>query len=421
MKKTIKVLICLSMILMCLTVVVRATTLESLLKEMNTDTIVSTKDQSKRNVVYGEVIVDGSTTVSKEDIKNANNANKTETTVENPYKGPDVAYFQGDKIITETDVELTESVDGNVYIFSENVKIGEDVVILGDLFVFGSNITVEANVANSVFVLGENVTLNGECKDVYMLGQKLKIDENAYIGRDVKVAGENLEIKGIINRDLIAACEKTEIGGGLFTKVVGNVSYSGALDASDEIKNKAVKFETGMEETEKELNEAGNILTGALKTIGNIITISTSVLFIIIMSFVFKNRNEENENYIKSVLIGIAYVVLIPVAILFLIATIIGIPVAMILVLLYIIAMCISTPTAMVAIAQKAFKEPSVIKMVLVASVLTVLFNVVTGVPTLGGILGFLLNSYGFYKLSTIFKAKKEDKKDEPVVTGTVV
>lgn len=419
MKKTIKVLICLSMILMCLTVVVRATTLESLLKEMNTDTIVSTKDQSKRNVVYGEVIVDGSTTVSKDDIKN--NDDKTNATVENPYTGPDVAYFQGDKFITETDVELTESVNGNVYIFSENVKVGEDVVILGNLFIFGSNITVEANVANSIFVLGENITLNGECKDVYMLGQALKIDENAYVERDVKVAGENLEIKGIINRDLLAACENTKIGGGLFTKVVGNVSYSGTLDASDDIKNKAVKFETGMEETEKEITEAGNLFASALKTIGNIIAISTSIMFIIIMSFVFKNRNEENENYIKSVLIGIAYVVLIPVAILFLIATIIGIPVAMLLVLLYIIAMCISTPTAMVAIAQKAFKEPSVLKMVLVASVLTVLFNVVTGVPTLGGILGFLLNSYGFYKLSTIFKSKKEVKKEEPVVTGTIV
>ena len=221
MKKTIKVLACILAIVMSLSVVVNATTLESLLKQMDPSTMNAQIKTESKNTVRGEVIVDGTTSTN----------DKTSSSVVNPFEGPDTGYFEGDKFIFEDNAVLEESVNGNVYIFGQNVEIGKDVVILGNAFVGGNSVTIEANVSGTIFLLGENAVVNGECQDLYAFSTNFILGENAYVERDVKVAGNNVTIKGSINRDLVSAASNTSIGGGLFTKVVRNIAYSGTLES----------------------------------------------------------------------------------------------------------------------------------------------------------------------------------------------
>ena len=411
MKKTIKVLVCILAIVMSLSVVVNATTLESLLKQMDPSTMNAQIKTESKNTVRGEVIVDGTTSTN----------DKTSSSVVNPFEGPDTGYFEGDKYIFEDNAVLEESVNGNVYIFGQNVEIGKDVVILGNAFVGGNSVTIEANVSGTIFLLGENAVVNGECQDLYAFSTNFILGENAYVERDVKVAGNNVTIKGSINRDLVSAASNTSIGGGLFTKVVRNIAYSGTLDASDEIKEKAVEFKTDLnvEEAETEISAIGEKIAGAFLTIGKIISISTSVLITLIFAFVFKNRNEENEKYVKNIFIGMLYLILTPIVAVLIMLTIIGLPVGLLILLLYILALLVTIPAAIVSIAQKAFKEPTILKVVLLAVALIALFNGVLLVPFLGGLIEFLLNSYGFYKIISIFKAPKKEKVE--VVTGTIV
>ena len=411
MKKTIKVLVCILAIVMSLSVVVNATTLEGLLKQMDPSTMNAQIKTESKNTVRGEVIVDGTTSTN----------DKTSSSVVNPFEGPDTGYFEGDKYIFEDNAVLEESVNGNVYIFGQNVEIGKDVVILGNAFVGGNSVTIEANVSGTIFLLGENAVVNGECQDLYAFSTNFILGENAYVERDVKVAGNNVTIKGSINRDLVSAASNTTIGGGLFTKVVRNIAYSGTLDASDEIKEKAVEFKTDLnvEEAETEISAIGEKIAGAFLTIGKIISISTSVLITLIFAFVFKNRNEENEKYVKNIFIGMLYLILTPIVAVLIMLTIIGLPVGLLILLLYILALLVTIPVAIVSIAQKAFKEPTILKVVLLAVALIALFNGVLLVPFLGGLIEFLLHSYGFYKIISIFKAPKKEKVE--VVTGTIV
>lgn len=411
MKKTIKVLVCILAIVMSLSVVVNATTLEGLLKQMDPSTMNAQIKTESKNTVSGEVIVDGTTSTN----------DKTSSSVVNPFEGPDTGYFEGDKYIFEDNAVLEESVNGNVYIFGQNVEIGKDVVILGNAFVGGNSVTIEANVSGTIFLLGENAVVNGECQDLYAFSTNFILGENAYVERDVKVAGNNVTIKGSINRDLVSAASNTAIGGGLFTKVVRNIAYSGTLDASDEIKEKAVEFKTDLnvEEAETEISAIGEKIAGAFLTIGKIISISTSVLITLIFAFVFKNRNEENEKYVKNIFIGMLYLILTPIVAVLIMLTIIGLPVGLLILLLYILALLVTIPVAIVSIAQKAFKEPTILKVVLLAVALIALFNGVLLVPFLGGLIEFLLHSYGFYKIISIFKEPKKEKVE--VVTGTIV
>ena len=412
MKKTIKVLVCILAIVMSLSVVVNATTLESLLKQMDPSTMNAQSKTETKNPIRGEVIVDGTTSTN----------DKTTQQVVNPFEGPDTGYFEGDKYIFEDNVKLEESVNGNVYILGQNVEIGKDVVVLGNAFIGGNSVTIEANVSGTIYLLGENAVVNGECQDLYAFVTNFTLGENAYVERDVKVAGTNVAIKGSINRDLVSAASNTTIGGGLFTKVARNIAYSGTLDASNDIKEKAVSFKTdlNLEEQEAEITAIGEKVTNTFITLGKIVSISTSVVLALIFAFIFKNRNDENENYFASIIIGILYVIITPLAAVLIMLTIIGLPIGLLLLFLYILALLISVPAAIVVIAQKTFKEPTVMKVVLLSVVLIALFNGVLLVPYLGGLIEFLLNSYGLYKIVSIFKAPKKTNKTE-VVTGTIV
>lgn len=407
MKKTLKVLVCLVLILITFTTVVRAESLKELLQQFNSSDITSASE-GRKNVVKGQVIVDGSATMDEDG----------DMTV-NPYKELDTGYTQGDKIIAEDNVEFNESLDGNLFIFGQNIEIKETSVILGNVFVAGNNVNVEGNISGSLFVAGENITFNGEAGYVYAAGTNVTMGENAYIAKDVKVAGTSFVNKGIISRDLVSACETTKVGGGLFSKVNGKVQYTGEIDAAESTVTKVEKIQNDFELPTAEIETFGNAFVKTIKRAMNVAEIATGILFVILLAFVFKNKKEENENYIKGIISGFGYMVLVPIALVFLMVTIIGIPLAFILLMLYIVVLALAMPTAAVTLAQKAFDEDKgVFKVILVAALLVVLFKGIALVPAVGGILTFFIRLYGIYKLTTLFKTNK--KVETTVITGVV-
>ena len=398
MKKTLKVLVCLVLILITFTTVVRAESLKELLQQFNSSDITSASE-GRKNVVKGQVIVDGSATMDEDG----------DMTV-NPYKELDTGYTQGDKFIAEDNVEFNESLDGNLFIFGQNVEIKDGAIILGNVFVAGNNVNVEGNISGSLFVAGENITFNGEAGYIYATGTNVTIGENAYVVKDVKAAGTNLVNKGIISRDLVSACETTK---------VGKLQYTGEIEAAESTVTKVEKIQNIFELPTAEIETFGNAFLKTIQRAMNVAEIATGILFVILLAFVFKNKKEENENYIKGIISGFGYMVLVPIALVFLMVTIIGIPLAFILLMLYIVVLALAMPTAAVTLAQKAFDEDKgVFKVILVAALLIVLFKGIALVPAVGGILTFFIRLYGIYKLTTLFKTNK--KVETTVITGVV-
>lgn len=65
MKKTLKIFVCLVAIMFTLTTIVRAESLKELLQQFNASDITSASE-GRKNVVKGQVIVDGSATVDED-------------------------------------------------------------------------------------------------------------------------------------------------------------------------------------------------------------------------------------------------------------------------------------------------------------------------------------------------------------------
>jgi hypothetical protein len=91
-----------------------------------------------------------------------------------------------------------------------NVSVGAGEVVNGDLYLFGSNITIDGTVNGDVFAFGQNILLNGTINGgVTAAGQTVTI--NGKISRGARVAGQSINVTGSIDGDLVSGGTTTNI------------------------------------------------------------------------------------------------------------------------------------------------------------------------------------------------------------------
>jgi len=77
-------------------------------------------------------------------------------------------------------IEVEEIVDENLYIFDDSINVKG--IVRGDLFTFGSDINISGSITGNLYIFGNNIEVN----------------ENTAIGGDIVVFGNNVNLKGII-------------------------------------------------------------------------------------------------------------------------------------------------------------------------------------------------------------------------------
>jgi cytoskeletal protein CcmA (bactofilin family) len=123
-------------------------------------------------------------------------------------------------------VGSSETVDDDLYMFAGTIDV--EGTVNGSALLFGGNITVGGTVSRDLMVTGGNVNVTGEVKgSIRMAGGTLNI--NAPVGEDVVVAGGNITLgeKATVGRDVV-------IGGGTvsITGPVGRKILAGAGDVT---------------------------------------------------------------------------------------------------------------------------------------------------------------------------------------------
>lgn len=106
-----------------------------------------------------------------------------------------------------------------------NVSSGS---IKGPLFVSGSNITVDADVDGDVFAAGQSVTINGQVKgDIIAAGSSVLV--NGSVLGDVRAAANTIDVNGAVDGSVTAAGNSVSISKGASIKrdvlLMGNTIY----------------------------------------------------------------------------------------------------------------------------------------------------------------------------------------------------
>jgi len=112
-------------------------------------------------------------------------------------------------------VTKDEIVSGTFYAVGNTVTI--DGAITGDLLAIGQTINVNGEVGGNIRVAGNAISLNGTvARNVNALGANIILGDKAKVGWDVYVAGNNLEMRGVVDGSL-----NSHIGQALISGKIG--------------------------------------------------------------------------------------------------------------------------------------------------------------------------------------------------------
>lgn len=258
------------------------------------------------------------------------------------------AEFLSGEIIEPTDVStedvyaagsritLSHAIESDAFAAGETINVSG--AIKGDLAAAGSDVTVSGSIADDLFVAGNTVTIRApHLDDLFAAGSRVTLDSATTVNGDVFVAGESIELAGIIKGSVratgnqVTIAEGTTIAGDLLTygkheptigqnvTVTGNRRHTTTTD--HEPRNNAL------------LSWVRGVITWAIVAL---------LLLYLLPTFTGTTLTTLRTRTLVSLGWGTLWLAAVIPATIFLLITIIGIPVAVALVLTTIVAVLVA-------------------------------------------------------------------------------
>jgi len=261
----------------------------------------------------------------------------------------------GDLVTAGRNVNIQSEIKGDLAAAGSNVTIAEPV--RGYLLAAGSKVNINGSVGNDLWAAGANVTVNAPVADNAMLaGRTVILQPQASVKRDASVAGNSVEILGQVERNLkLVAAEArlaSEIGGSVEARVGSLRVMPGAVIHGD-----LKVYGPNAPEISPEAKVLGRVdylqetferRWSLMSWLGRWAFMSLALLVLgaatIALSALWTNRIAEKitRKPGPSLLTGLLGLILIPLICLVLVITIIGIPLAVVVIALYAVALLLS-------------------------------------------------------------------------------
>lgn len=290
----------------------------------------------------------GENAITTSDEQNTTTNEGTDTSDESYYQN----LISDDLYKFEDTIEVSNLIDGNAYLFGKNVTISGQIG--GDMFVVAQNLnlTQESYIYGNLFVIADNITIDGIVCDLYSASQKLEITENGIVLRDMRSVSGNINLNGNVGRNTYLNVGNLVVGEEAV--IYGNLNYQ---------TNKAITVPEGV--VNGETNYTATVVADTSNTvIDYVISWITTVLFTLMVfgllllfagKFTVKAENAIHKNIFATLGLGILAWLVIAIALLaslFLLVTVVGAPLAFVLGLLCLVPLTIANTLSIIAIAS---------------------------------------------------------------------
>lgn len=331
------------------------------------------------------------------------------------------AWTNEDLYLTGDKVTVSNVVDGNTFIFANEVTIESTAEIGGDLFVFASKLTVNGGyVYSSIFAFANEISINGVVYDVYAACTNFTLESNGFVYRDLKVSADHVAIEGKVRRNAFVTANDITFGEDTAsTYIYGNLSYTSP---------NTISVEEGMIAGEITKQEAGTA-TGSVSsyiTSGLTIVFTTLVIVLLLIwlapNFVKRVSNMGVAKSFVSLGIGVATPIVAVLLSIILILTVVGISVfsSMLVGLIWIAMLATSITSLYVAgLITKLFKNSNRIMLIVFSLIASLVLWGLGFVPYVGGFLSVVFVLFGIgTTLVNIVYTKESTKKKEKSAEG---
>lgn len=327
------------------------------------------------------------------------NTTGTDSTQAPNHTEPDPEIHNDDLRLFGLNIVIDKFVDGNVYVFGKDVEITNRVN--GSLYVFADKVTfsTEAYIYQSVYVTAREVVMNGASLDFYANANKVDLNHNSFIIRDLNINANEFNFKGGVGRNAFVNANNFtfERSVGNSSVIYGDLNYSSKselLDLSKELVQGKINYSNNIL-----LNN--NILKKAIEFLA--ILLFTFVVFLLLNwltpKFVENSKNYIGKKIFKAFGIGIISAIIAVLVIILLVFSIIGIPLGLTALLAFSILIAISFTVAATCITSKIkeklkFKKKFLTYVILV--IITIVFWLLTQIPYANIVIAPIISLFGF-------------------------
>lgn len=323
------------------------------------------------------------------------------------------------------------SVSLNSSIAGDAVLAGGNLLIIGpvneSILAGGGTVAVLGNTGDDLRMVGGNIMMNGSvAHDAIVLGGQVSIASNAAIGKDLVVLGGTVTVDAPVNGNVFIRGSEVNInsaiGGSANIKadsivfgprasIGGRLVYSSPSEAviGNELAKGGVEY---VKMIRKETSSAKGAMSGLL-AVGIFIKLITIIVLGLIIAMIFKRRSSMLQQsafngFWMNFLYGFSVMILIPIASLILLVTIIGAPVALVMMAVYGILFALSGIMAPIMIggwifkfSKKTSEYPTHTYSIIVGAVVFTLIGII---PFVGWIFGgiFIMAALGTLARSAV-------------------
>ena len=301
-------------------------------------------------------------------------------------------------------------------------------------FVVGNNVDMKADVDGMNFVAGNNITLSSSQDHLFAAGNILKLEN--VTTKDAFLAGNEITIDSSVVRNLFVAAQKITINSNISRNVYaggGSVIINGTILGDCKISaNNVVLGENAVIQGTLSYPEKATVTIPESATVENVktyetkefemsfktsaVTVIVSFLALLLAGFAFMSvckglfakieKEDTSVSYLlKTSLIGLACLILVPLAAIIFMITIIGIPLSLIALVIYGIILYLSSVLTAFYLGKWLLKEH--IKndfLLLTVSLLGI--TILKYIPIIGGFVSLISLVFG---LGVFMKALKKN------------
>lgn len=288
----------------------------------------------------------------------------------------------GDVICAGQSIQVTGTVHGDVLCAGQTINISG--VVDGSIRVAGQSVILTGTVNHNASVVGQTFTIDGSAKiagDLSYVGRSAVI--NGSVGRDIAGTISNLDIKGTVSRNVTATVQQLKIGP--FARLTGNVQYASNNNA--QISNGAVVHHITRTsiKNHRRFSRLGFVFgIGLFGLIALLIAaLFTSLCLVLVLPKTIHTLGVEAvRNFGWTLLTGIVASIVVPIIIFALTITVIGIPLAILLLFSWLVVMMMAWVVSSYFVGHLLL--PKTKNPILVILLGTVILVVLIWIPILG-------------------------------------
>lgn len=332
-----------------------------------------------------------------------------------------------------TNINSDVDVDHSLFLAGNEVSSNDRINGLG--FIAG-NLVRFSGKADYGFLAGSSVNVSGEVKkDLFAAGSTVEITDSASIGRDVFVAGETVLVKTNLSGNAFiggnrVVLENITIDGNTTIEaeeivVKGRVAIAGKLKHNEDARisgSENLSYgsleKTSAIETSSAHRPVNSFLTKIKTTLFFLVGRIVVTIILVAVASKFSKKmldNFELKNSWKDLALGLGLIIGLPLAIIFVCITLIGLPLGLVTLTFYGLAIYFakSVTGGVVGdvLAKKLFKKDkmNILAKYTIGTILVVLLGLL---PYIGGLISAVAVCFGFgYLIHNLFRKETKPAK----------